>query len=553
MRLKFATIACLLAANTSVMAAPEPIVRDSNGDFEIDSSASFASSGLTLDIRRFVGPFPDERTGGVPRRPRLNAMSYAPGIDGLFVVSAGAAFDPDAEGKVLHVSADGSTITEVLDVSRFYTLPKDDNVFWQQGGLRSVTFHPEFSQQGADGYGKLYTSQTVTRPSDTSGLNYVGPMNPALTTNNNRNLDRHDGSIVEWDATFNPGGSITSINSPRELYRVATPSANHPIKEAAFNPHARPGDEDYGLLYVLHPDGTNTNFNESGTGQVGHDALGKVFRINPLQDGANPYSVPGSNPFVGNDGQAPGGGDVLDEVFALGFRDQHTIAFARNESGDDHIIVSDIGSRFVEEIDLVVKGGNYGWNEREGTFVFNPAPSYTTSDLPPGDDGYIYPAAQYGHGGGAHAIAGGYVVDNSSELDGQFFFGDFASGGSDMLVVSLNDLLDATTTGDNEDLAPAEILTVDLAFDHDDDPDTPSIPKSSFLDILNDESSYDGSGRTDLRFGQGQGGEIYLLNKRNGYIYLVTNSVAPVPEPGSLALLTLGTTLAIRRRSSRSH
>ena len=119
---------------------------------------------------------------------------------------------------------------------------------------------------------------------------------------------------------------------------------------------------------------------------------------------------------------------------------------------------------------------------------------------------------------------------------------------TNMSGASLDNLLGATTTGDNEDLDPAEILTVDLVFDHDDDPDTPSIGKSSFLDILNDEPSYDGSGRTDLRFGQGQGGEIYLLNKRNGYIYLVTNSVAPVPEPGSLAVLGLGALMLIHRR-----
>ena len=541
----------------STVADLDPVVRDPvTGDFEIINNTPFNSSGLTMDVRRFAGPFPDDDFNG-GRRPRLNAMSFAPGVEGLFVVSAGAAFDATADGKVLHVSPDGSTISEVLNVADFYTLPKDGDVFWQQGGLRSVTFHPEFSTPGTRGYGKLYTSQTVARPDDISSLNYVGPALPPLggQDGNNPNPDRHDGSIVEWEATFNPNGSIVSINSPRELYRVATPTGNHPIKEAAFNPHAQPGDEDYGLLYVLHPDGINTSRNETGTGQNADDALGKIFRIDPLENGSSPYSIPSTNPFVGNDGQAPGGGNLFDEVYAIGFRDQHTISFANNENGADHILVSDIGSRFIEEINLIEKGGNYGWNEREGTFAVDlpliGGGEDSLLDLPDGDDGYIYPVAQFGRRGSSAAVAGGYTVQNGSELDGYYFFMDFVRSSSPMLTVSLEDLVNAVTAGDNGDLAPAEVLTVNLLFDHDDDPLTPSIPKSHFKDILDDEASYDGSGRTDIRFGQGPDGELYLLNKRNGYIYLVTNSVAPVPEPTSLALMGIGVAALFSRRCRR--
>jgi hypothetical protein len=506
-----------------LLAAPSPIERDVEGNWFINSSARFPSSGITLEIRRFA-LFHDDTNSAVPR---LNKMSYAPGIDGLFVVNSGQFGDATSEGKLYHVSPDGSSITELLDVSDVFTLKRDENDFNQQGGLRSATFHPQFSQTGTPGYGKLYTTQSVLRPANTTGLNYLGPMTSFRGSSNNTTPGNIvDGSVVEWTATFDDSGNISSIptKSARELYRFHTPDRQHPIKEAAFNPYAISDDPDYGLLYVLHPDGQNSYDvgGSAGTGQVGSDLLGKVVRINPLDpDGAGSatYSVPDSNPFVGADGQAPGGRNMLDEVFALGFRDPHTISFSK--AGD--MFISDIGANRVEEINLVQSGENHGWQPSEGTFFF--APGGGVTDLPAGIDPYTYPVAQYGHSGsGAHAIAGGYVIENGGPLDGQMLLGDFASSLAPLMIVSLADMQAAITDGDNSLLAPASIQTVNLVFDDDDDPFTPSIPKTSMLDILNDEPTYDGSGRTDIRFGQGPRGEIYILNKRNGWVYTVSAS-----------------------------
>ncbi len=501
------------------MAIPTPIVRNESGQWIVDPTASFAPSGLTLDVKRFAGPFPNNSNGS---RPRLNSLSFAPGSNDLFVINAGEYGDATSNGLIYRVSPSGAIEnggSPILDVSAFFTLPRGSNWHNEQGGVRSLTFHPEFDQPGTPGYGKAFTTQSVSRGSATPGVTYLGPMNPPLQPNGN-NPDRVDGSVVEWDAVFGVGGEVSGFSSPREVYRVATPSAQHPIKEAAFNPLAAPGDEDYGLLYVLHPDGVGFS---QGTGQNGGDALGKIVRIDPLPSGGSPYSTPSTNPFL-----TPGD-NVLDEIFATGFRDQHTISFAANPQGGDEplIFVSDIGASRVDEIDLVWKGANYGWGDREGTL------NYASGTTPSGSDTFTYPVAQYGHaGGGTHAIAGGYVLSVGAE-GGQFIFDDFTSADTLPLTISVNDALAAITDGSLglENIAPAEIRTVNLVFDDDGDPATPSIPKSSFLDLVSDSPNYDGSGRTDLRFGQGPDGTLYLLNKRDGYIY-AASPIFPAGIPG---------------------
>lgn len=498
------------AAWSTSNAAPSPIVRNGSGQWILEEGGQFAASGLTLDVRRFAGPFADNINGS---RPRLNSLSFAPGSDDLFVINAGQYGDPTSEGLIYRVSPSGEIENggnPILDVSDFFPLPRGANWHNEQGGVRGISFHPQFATVGSSGYGKAFTTQSVTRDSATPGVAYLGPTNPTLQSSGN-NPNRIDGSVVEWSATFGPGGEVTGLTNPREVYRVATPSSQHPIKEAAFNPFAQPGDEDYGLLYVLHPDGSAFN---QGTGQTGSTALGKVVRVNPLQAGANSYTVPSTNPFLAS------GDDMLDEIFALGFRDQHTISFAPGaNSGDDPLIfVTDIGADRVDEVNLVAKGGNYGWNSREGTLNF---PSGST---PTGVDAFTYPVAQYGHGGAvSHAIAGGYVLNVGAE-GGQFVFGDFAAGDTPLLTISVNDALAAVTDGSSglENIAPAAIESVTLLFDHDDNPATPSVLKTSFQDIVDDDPNYDGSGRTDLRFGQGPDGTLYLLNKRNGYIYAAT-------------------------------
>ena len=111
------------------------------------------------------------------------------------------------------------------------------------------------------------------------------------------------------------------------------------------------------------------------------------------------YGIPPSNPFAGMPG-------ALGEIFAYGFRNAHRLSWDR----DGTLLVSDIGEAQIEELDLVVAGGNYGWPEREGSFSIDVETNpNVVFPLPPEDPlPYRYPVAQYDHAEG-RAIAGGFV------------------------------------------------------------------------------------------------------------------------------------------------
>ena len=124
-----------------------------------------------------------------------------------------------------------------------------------------------------------------------------------------------------------------------------------------------PGDEDYGLLYMTHGD-SNAKHSPGNFPQSLSNVLGKMIRINPLQDGANQYTIPATNPFANSSDP-----NVLKEIYAYGFRNPHTYSFNRDDNGHVRILAADIGRANIEEINIVENGGNYGWANRDGTFV----------------------------------------------------------------------------------------------------------------------------------------------------------------------------------------
>lgn len=127
-----------------------------------------------------------------------------------------------------------------------------------------------------------------------------------------------------------------------------------------------------------------------GNRQDRSNPLGALLRIGP--EGSNSangkYGIPIDNPFVGQD-------SAMEEIFAYGFRSPFSLSFDKKEG---RLLLADVGQNQIEEIDIVVSGGNYGWNGREGGFVFNPNGN---------DEGFITlgaasasmidPVAQYDH------------------------------------------------------------------------------------------------------------------------------------------------------------
>ena len=169
------------------------------------------------------------------------------------------------------------------------------------------------------------------------------------------------------------------------------------------------------MLYASIGDG-GAEPSRPGDGQNPADLYGKVLRLDVSTPGS--YRVPADNPFAGMTGHAP-------EVYALGFRNP----FRMGLGPGGILVVADVGESAWEEVDLVEKGGNYGWNKMEGPDCYPAssacAPSAFRMPI------YWYPHPPPVGGTVSHAsITGGavYTGNRLPEIAGQYVFGDWATG-----------------------------------------------------------------------------------------------------------------------------
>jgi glucose/arabinose dehydrogenase len=191
--------------------------------------------------------------------------------------------------------------------------------------------------------------------------------------------------------------------SREELLRIKRPFWNHDGGTVCFGPD--------GYLYVALGDGgaANDPFNN---GQNLKTLLAKVLRIDvDHKDEGKPYAVPKDNPFVGR-------ADALPEVWAYGLRNVWRMAFDRRTGV---LWASDVGQNLYEEIDLITRGGNYGWRLREGLHPFGPGGSGPRPDL-------IEPIWEYHHDVGK-SLTGGLVYRGRDlpELQGAYLYGDYVT------------------------------------------------------------------------------------------------------------------------------
>ncbi|HKF23954.1 MAG TPA: PQQ-dependent sugar dehydrogenase [Candidatus Angelobacter sp.] len=278
----------------------------------------------------------------------------------LFVVEQGGTIKIIQNGSVLPAA--------FLDVSSKVTTGAEM-------GLLGVTFHPNYSANG-----KLYVNYTRTSSGQIQSV------------------------IAEYTASPANANQV-NIATERILLTVDQVGnfMNHKAGQLAFGPD--------GLLYFGLGDGGGGG-DPFGHGQNTATLLGKMMRIdvNSTDPGLQ-YHIPADNPF------AAGGG--LPEIWAFGFRNPWRFSFDR---GTGRLFVADVGQDAFEEVDIVQKGGNYGWNIMEGMHCFNPPSGCNTAGL-------ILPITEYSHAEG-NAVIGGFVYRGSNlpTLRGVYIFGDLGTG-----------------------------------------------------------------------------------------------------------------------------
>lgn len=459
----------------SVAAAAAAAVQGTSDPFPTPIQTA---DGLVVNVVEFA-TIPD--AGATPtapaEAPRLMHLVHEPGTRRLFVSTM--------RGMIYAISDDGRMVTEYLDINA-PSWGVNVQSSGSERGFQSFALHPQFADRGSPGYGKLYTYTDTANVSPAADFTTPGP---------NRT---HDTVLLEWTAR-NTASRTYDGGPPRELFRAAQPFANHNGGEVAFNPLARPGSPEFGLLYVGLADG-GSGGDPFGVAQNLASAFGKILRIDPLGgNSANGrYGIPPSNPFAGD-----GREDTLGEIYAYGVRNPQRFSW---DEKTGRMFVADIGQNTVEEISPVSPGANLGWNKWEGSFTYAGRGAGVGTAAPRSDPGVTYPVVEYDHRDpllSRAAITGVYVYRHTriKALANKLIFGDNPSG--EIFYVDA----DRLPAGGQE--AIRRVLLNDRGT-----------PKT-LLQLIREKNAVQGrtpAPRADLRFGKGPDGRLFLLNKRDGVI-----------------------------------
>jgi glucose/arabinose dehydrogenase len=314
----------------------------------------------------------------------------------------------DQIGKIWIIDAGGHKLpTPFLDISsKLVTL---DPAF-DERGLLGLAFHPDYKNNR-----RFFVYYNA--PPRSGGPQGGGTWN---------NLSR----ISEFKTSVaNPNEADQSTE--KALLELNDPQFNHNGGTLAFGPKD-------GYLYISIGDGGGANdvgpghvadwypVNAGGNGQdIEANLFGNILRIDVNK--GNPYGIPNDNPFVGKVGR--------NEIYAYGFRNPYRFSF--DQGGTHDLFAGDAGQVLYEEIDVVKKGGNYGWNVKEGTHCFNAANNKTSLPSCPDEDEFgnplIDPVIELNNwqnpaGGKATVVIGGHVYRGFDipSWYGKYIFGTFS-------------------------------------------------------------------------------------------------------------------------------
>ena len=418
------------------------------------------TSDLTLVIEEWLTVPASSDSSPLARINKLSTLRTTVG-ERMFIA--------DLRGKLYEIIND--TVQVYLDLNE----EEDDfidNPGWGTG-LGSFDFHPEFEKNGF-----LYT--THTEPSKTAPADFSIPDSIKTTL---------QWVLTEWQ-TENPA-SRKFLGEKREILRVDMISGAHGFQELTFNPLAKKEDADYGLLYLGIGDGAAALAGHPYLCDNAGQIWGSIIRIDPAGNNSKngSYGIPKDNPYANIK-------EKVGEIWCRGFRNPHRISWNRNNPSQ--MFVSNIGQHSVEEVDLVKKGADYGWPNREGTFLYDVnANTELVYPLPEDDTGYSYPVIQYDHDEG-NAVSGGFAYSGEKIplLTDKYIFGDIPR--ATLFYADISEI-------EKGQQAPIFRLGLEL-----------NGQSTSFVEITQNE-------RVELRFGVDSHGELYLFTKSDGKIYKVVD------------------------------
>ncbi len=321
------------------------------------------------------------------------AMVQPQGDDRLFVI--------EQFGRV-RIIRDGKLQAEpFLDIRNLIPPLWSD---FDERGLLGIAFHPDFKNNG-----RFYIAYSAH-------LNFQGDLGKQFWWDHTNVVAEYQVSKDDPDAADPQSGRI--------LTSMDWPQFNHNGHWIGFGPD--------GMLYVSTGDGGYANdwgigHNVTeGNGQDGTNLLGKILRIDV--NGPTPYGVPDDNPFVKDH-------NIQDEIWAYGLRNPWRCSF---DMKDGRLFCADVQQNSFEEVDIIKKGGNYGWRRMEATHCFD----YTKPDNHPSScdkSGLELPILEYQNctaqpnGCKGISVTGGYVYRGAHKAwDGKYIFGDWSKSFAEM-------------------------------------------------------------------------------------------------------------------------
>jgi glucose/arabinose dehydrogenase len=295
------------------------------------------------------------------------ALSFSQPIDLVQAPGDSSRFFVVEQGGVIKVFSNAENVsasTNFLDI-------KSKVRSGGERGLLGVAFHPDFKNNGY--FFVNYTSGT-----------------PLKTV------------IARYKAT---SATQADPGSEAVLFTFNQPYDNHNGGSMQFGKD--------GYLYIATGDG-GSGGDPQNNAQNLKSHLGKILRVDVNGTTKGHYSIPTDNPY------ATGTAGNLPEIYAYGLRNPWRISF---DMGSNQLFAGDVGQNEREEIDIITKGGNYGWRMKEGIDCYNPSSNCNAQGL-------IDPVHDYSQDNGDRSITGGYVYRGTAlpELVGKYIYGDYISG-----------------------------------------------------------------------------------------------------------------------------